>query len=109
MKRKSFMVSIRVSGIDAATMERLRPQEGKVLVKWALTGTLLGAFVREDLSGAFLILRGVDVASVEALMKTLPMYPYMKLEIVELEAAPLVRSLMMGFMLMIGRMTRLLR
>ncbi len=80
-----FMVTIHVSGIDEKSMEKLRPEEGVVLKRWIMEGTLKAYHVRQDLSGAFLVLQANTLEEVENLLKTLPMFPYMKLEIVALE------------------------
>lgn len=105
----NFLVTIRVSGIDDKTMEKLRPEEGKVLMKWAMNGTLKSAFVRQDLGGAFLVLRAKTATQVEALMKTLPMFPYMKLEITPLETSPFMMRFMLGLFLRIGSFVKLFR
>jgi muconolactone delta-isomerase len=106
---ENFMVSILVSGIDNKTMEKLRPEEGKILMKWAANGTLKSAFVRQDLGGAFLILRAKNETHVEGLMKTLPMFPYMKLEITPLETSPFMMRVMLGIFLRIGSIVNLFK
>lgn len=105
----NFIVTIMVSGIDEKTMETLRPKEGKILMKWAMNGTLKSAFVRQDLGGAFLILRAKTKTQVEELMKTLPMFPYMKLEITPLETSPFMMRFMLGIFLRIGSFVKLFK
>jgi muconolactone delta-isomerase len=103
------MVTVSVSEIDQKTMEALRPQEGKILMKWAMNGTLKSAFVRQDLSGAFLVLRAKSKTQVEELMNTLPMFPYMKLEITPLETSAFMQRFMLGIFLQIGSFVKLFK
>jgi muconolactone delta-isomerase len=103
---RDFMVTINVSNIDNETMSKLRPKEAKVLIKWALNGTLKSPYVRADLSGAFLVLRGENIAHINSLMETLPMFPYMKIEITELEHQPFVMRLAFNIFLTIGSLVK---
>ena len=81
----SFIVTIKVSNIDPQTMAKLRPEEGKVLLEWKAKGILTNAFVRKDLTGAFLVMKGGSKEEVNQLIASLPMYKYMTFETIELE------------------------
>lgn len=83
---RQFMVAIQLHPIDHDLMLRLREPEGRVLMEWSQTGILANAFVREDLTGAFLVMNGETADHINEHLATLPMHPYMNTDIIPLEA-----------------------
>ncbi|MBL7940118.1 MAG: hypothetical protein JNL43_12220 [Flavobacteriales bacterium] len=63
---------------------RLLPKEQEIIKEWEENGTLLGSWIKQDVAGIYLLLMANDANDADALLSTLPYYPYMKIQIVAL-------------------------
>ncbi len=84
MTMSLYIVDINASGINPEEMAGLREREGVVMEQYGRAGLLKNAYVKKDLSGAYLIFEARDLAHVNELVAGLPMFPYMTLQITEL-------------------------
>lgn len=62
-------------------IDELLPKEYQYANKLKSEGTLIHVFVKADKSGAFLVMKNVDIEKAKELLKGFPMYPhYQKVE-----------------------------
>lgn len=81
---RRFMVDIHLYGIDDETRTRLLPREQEMIKEWAENGTLLASYIKQEVTGIYLVMTGDDAKNVDSTLSTLPYYPYMKIEITAL-------------------------
>lgn len=64
---------------------KLQPEENRIVGGWREKGIMLSMFFRADGKGLYGIMQAASAEEIQALMKTLAFYPYMKIDIVELK------------------------
>jgi len=79
---KKFMLNILLEGLDTETRMKLLPREQEVVKELEQNGTIVGTFIKLDMSGIFMVIMATDADDVHSKLSTLPYYPYMKIEIV---------------------------
>lgn len=79
-----FMINILLQGIDNETRLKLLPREQEILKEWEDKGELLASYIKRDTAGIYLVLMANDKIDADKKLSTLPYYPYMKIEIIEL-------------------------
>jgi muconolactone delta-isomerase len=80
---KKFMVSV-FEDIDPILAEKLQAEENRIIAKWRETGMMIAMFFHADGKGLFGVMRAETAGVIMENMKTLPFYPFMKIDIVEL-------------------------
>jgi muconolactone delta-isomerase len=81
---KKFMIDILLQGIDDETRLKLLPKELEIIKDWEEKGTLVASYIKEDVSGIYLVLTADNKTDADKKLSTLPYYPYMKIEIMTL-------------------------
>jgi muconolactone delta-isomerase len=81
---KKFMIDILLQEINDETRVRLLPKELEILKEWEENGTLLASYIKGDTAGIYLILMANDKSDADKKLSTLPYYPYMKIDIINL-------------------------
>ena len=79
-----FMIDILLQGLDNETRMKLLPREQEMIKEWEDNGTLLSSYIKGETAGIFLVLMANDKWDVDKKLSTLPYYPYMKIEVIEL-------------------------
>jgi muconolactone delta-isomerase len=82
---KRFMVSV-IEDIDPQLAAKLQPEENKIIGSWRAKGMIVSMFFRADGSGLFAIMQSESESIIMDHMKTLPFFPYMKIEIAEIRS-----------------------
>jgi muconolactone delta-isomerase len=80
---KKFMVSV-LEDIAPELAAKLQPKENKIVGGWRESGMMLTMYFRADSLGLFGVMQAESADVILEHMKTLPFYPYMKIDIVEL-------------------------
>jgi len=78
------MIDIHLQGIDNETRLKLLPREQEIIKEWEDNGTLLASYIKSDTAGIYLVLTANDKSDAVSKLSTLPYYPYMKIEIIQL-------------------------
>jgi muconolactone delta-isomerase len=81
---KKFMIDILLQGLDNETRMKLLPREQEMIKEWEDNGTLLASYIKGETAGIYLVLMANDKSDVDKKLSTLPYYPYMKIEVIEL-------------------------
>jgi len=77
-----FMLDILLEGIDNDTRMKLLPEEQEAVKKLEQEGSIVGSYIKLDMSGIYIIMVANDPEDVHTKLSTLPYYPYMKIGIV---------------------------
>lgn len=80
-----YMVEVTLSGVDPSEFEALAAKEQQVVAEFVKTGFIDHIYVRNDLSGAYLVVRKDNELQVKEQFAKFPMFPYMTLEIIQLQ------------------------
>jgi muconolactone delta-isomerase len=81
---KKFMIDILLQGLDNETRMKLLPREQEMIKEWEDNGTLLASYIKGETAGIYLVLMANDKSDVDKKLSTLPYYPYLKIEVIEL-------------------------
>lgn len=81
-----YMVEVALSDVDPQQFEALAAQEQVIVAEFVEAGFIEQIYVRNDLSGAYLIVRKDDESKVQELFSKFPMFPYMALKIIRLQS-----------------------
>jgi muconolactone delta-isomerase len=81
---KKFMADILLEGIDNETRMKLLPREQELVKEMEENGTILSSYIKADVSGIYIVMQGEDAANIDAMLSTLPYYPYMKISLTAL-------------------------
>ncbi|MHA8067400.1 muconolactone Delta-isomerase family protein [Aquirufa sp. ROCK2-A2] len=87
MNRVLFILTIETENLPANFPEIIQ-HERAVIAQWREEGILEQLFLRPTRNGAVLIFQGIEETAVRELVKTLPLYPFMKSE----EFFPLIKD-----------------
>ena len=79
-----FMIDILLQGLDNETRMKLLPREQEMIKEWEDNGTLLASYIKGETAGIYLVLMANDKSDVDKKLSTLPYFPYMKIEVIEL-------------------------
>jgi muconolactone delta-isomerase len=79
-----FMIDILLQGLDNETRMKLLPREQEMIKEWEDNGTLLASYIKGETAGIYLVLMANDKSDVDKKLSTLPYYPFMKIEVIEL-------------------------
>ena len=79
-----FMIDILLQGLDNETRMKLLPREQEMIKECEDNGTLLASYIKGETAGIYLVLMANDKSDVDKKLSTLPYYPYMKIEVIEL-------------------------
>ncbi len=77
-----FMANIRLEGLDMDTRMKLLPAEQEGVKVLEEKGVLLHSFIKQDMSGIFMVMVANDEEDLHNQISFLPYYPYMKIELV---------------------------
>ncbi|MFM7016058.1 MAG: hypothetical protein ACKOX3_07005, partial [Bacteroidota bacterium] len=77
MNRIQAILTIDIENLPANFQDIIK-HEQEVVAQWKAEGFLEHLFLRQTRNGAVLIFKDIDLAKVEALMQTLPLYPLRK-------------------------------
>ena len=80
-----YMVEISLSPIPMEKIRELAGPEDAMVAEWKAQGLVEQAYVRSDLSGAYIVMRGDNPEQVQERMSKLPMFPYMKQTAIEIK------------------------
>ena len=76
------MANIRLEGLDMDTRMKLLPAEQEGVKVLEEKGVLLQSFIKQDMSGIFMVMVANDEDDLHNQISFLPYYPYMKIELV---------------------------
>jgi muconolactone delta-isomerase len=79
-----FMIDILLQGLDNETRMKLLPREQEMIKEWEDNGTLLASYIKGETAEIYLVLMANDKSDVDKKLSTLPYYPFMKIEVIEL-------------------------
>jgi muconolactone delta-isomerase len=77
MNRIQAILTIDIENLPANFQDIIK-HEQEVVAQWQAEGFLEHLFLRQTRNGAVLIFKDIDLAKVEDLMQTLPLYPLRK-------------------------------
>lgn len=80
-----YMVEVTLSGVDPSQFETLAAKEQAVVAELIKTGFIEQIYVRNDLSGAYIVVREHDKSQVKEQFGKFPMFPYMTLKMINLQ------------------------
>ena len=81
-----YIVKVTLSSVDPNQFEALAAKEQDVVAEFVKTGFIEQIYIRSDLSGAYLVVRENNESQVKEQFAKFPMFPYMTLEIVQLQS-----------------------
>jgi muconolactone delta-isomerase len=80
-----YMVEVTLSGVDQSQFETLAAQEQEVVAEFVKTGFIEQIYVRNDLSGAYLVVKEHNEAQIKEKFGKFPMFAYMTLSFIQLQ------------------------
>jgi muconolactone delta-isomerase len=83
---QNFMLNITLQGLETETRMQLLPQEQAVVKELETKGVILHTFIKQDMSGVFMVCSAENEAILHEQLALLPYYPYMKIELSNLRA-----------------------
>jgi muconolactone delta-isomerase len=83
---QNFMLNITLQGLETETRMQLLPQEQAVVKELEAKGIILHTFIKQDMSGVFMVCSAENEAMLHEQLALLPYYPYMKIELSNLRA-----------------------
>lgn len=83
---QNFMLNITLQGLETETRMQLLPQEQAVVKELEDKGIILHTFIKQDMSGVFMVCSAENEAILHEQLALLPYYPYMKIEVSNLRA-----------------------
>lgn len=78
----SYIINIELTKPFDQELVALVPAERQRVAELAAQGLVTAGYMRSDTRGAYLIMQAASEAEVRAALESLPMYPFMKCEIV---------------------------
>lgn len=83
---QNFMLNITLKGLETETRMQLLPQEQAVVKELEAKGVILHTFIKQDMSGVFMVCSAENETILHEQLAILPYYPYMKIELSNLRA-----------------------
>jgi muconolactone delta-isomerase len=80
-----YIVEVTLAGVNPNQFEALAAKEQEVVAEFVETGFIDQIYVRNDLSGAYLVVREHDESQVKEKFTRFPMFPYMTLKMTQLQ------------------------
>ena len=76
-----FMVEIKLHDLPMDKIGELAPPEDRMIKEMMDAGVIEKGYVLSDMSGAYIVINADDESDATGRLETLPMFPFMSLEI----------------------------